>query len=99
MFLCVIEQKNHLEEGNKMLIQSFQTLLAQHLEILHKIIVSSVTHQEQQLNAIEENMKSFVTEQDKVNCKIYLSNLREIADIGFRLVYTLSNNSLWGALQ
>lgn len=58
-----------------MLIQSFQTLLAQHLEVLHKIIVSSVTHQEQQLNAIEEHMKSFLAEQDMVTIKSYLSKL------------------------
>ncbi|KAL7618898.1 hypothetical protein Lser_V15G02121 [Lactuca serriola] len=57
-----IEHKNHIEEGNKAVIKSFQKLLAQHLEVLHKTIVDSVTHQEQQLNAIEEHMKSFVSE-------------------------------------
>lgn len=57
-----IEHKNHIEDGNKVLIKSFQTLLAQHLEVLHKIIVDSVTHQEQELNAIEEHMRSFVSE-------------------------------------
>lgn len=67
----LIEHKNHIENGNKVLIQSFQTLLAQHLEVLQKIIVSSVTHQEKQLNAIEERMKSFASEQDKVNYQHY----------------------------
>ncbi|KAL4560561.1 hypothetical protein LXL04_032714 [Taraxacum kok-saghyz] len=57
-----IEQKNHIEVGNKELVKSFQTLLAQHLEALHKTIVDSVTCQEQQLNAIDEHMKSFVSE-------------------------------------
>ncbi|KAK1426096.1 hypothetical protein QVD17_14764 [Tagetes erecta] len=75
-----IEQKNHIEEGNKMLVQSFQTLLAQHLEVLHKIIVSSVTHQEQQLNAIEESMKSFVTEQDKANEELQM-RVKKIKDV------------------
>ncbi|KAI3743404.1 hypothetical protein L1987_61113 [Smallanthus sonchifolius] len=75
-----IEHKNHIEEGNKMLIQSFQTLLAQHLEVLHKIIVSSVAHQEQQLNAIEEHMKSFVTEQDKANEELQM-RVKKIKDV------------------
>nr|XP_043611181.1 kinesin-like protein KIN-5D [Erigeron canadensis] len=60
-----IEHKNHLEDGNRMLIQSFQMLLAQHLEALHKIIVSSVTQQELLRNAMEEHMQLFVPEQDK----------------------------------
>ncbi|KAM0065565.1 putative plus-end-directed kinesin ATPase [Helianthus debilis subsp. tardiflorus] len=75
-----IEHKNHIEEGNKMLIQSFQTLLAQHLDVLHKIIVSSVTHQEQQLNAIEEHMKSFLNEQDKASEELQM-RVKKVKDV------------------
>lgn len=71
----VKEHKNHIEDGNKMLIKSFQTLLAQHLEVLHKIIVWSVTHQELLLHAMEEHLKSSVYEQDRVNDIKYSSNL------------------------
>ncbi|KAI7729764.1 hypothetical protein M8C21_003070, partial [Ambrosia artemisiifolia] len=75
-----IEHKNHIEEGNKRLIQSFQTLLAQHLDVLHRIVVTSVTHQEQQLNAIEEHMKSFLTEQDKANEELQM-RVKKIKDV------------------
>ncbi|KAD3337468.1 hypothetical protein E3N88_32988 [Mikania micrantha] len=75
-----IEHKNHIEEGNKMLIQSFQTILAQHLEVLHKIIVSSVAHQEQQLNEIEEHMKLSITEQDKANEELRI-RAKKIKDV------------------
>ncbi|XP_076917746.1 kinesin-like protein KIN-5D [Bidens hawaiensis] len=75
-----IEHKNHIEEGNKMLIQSFQTLLVQHLEVLHKIIVSSVIHQEQQLNAIEEHMKLYLTKQDKANEELQM-RVKKIKDV------------------
>ncbi|KAK9068491.1 hypothetical protein SSX86_012605 [Deinandra increscens subsp. villosa] len=75
-----IEHKNHIEEGNKILVQSFQSLLAQQLEVLHKIIVSSVTHQTQQLNAIEEHMKSFANEQDKATEDLQ-RRVKEIKDV------------------
>ncbi|KAJ0503217.1 putative plus-end-directed kinesin ATPase [Helianthus annuus] len=75
-----IEHKNHIEEGNKMLIRSFQTLLAQHLDVLHQIIVSSVAHQEQQLNAIEEHMKSFLNEQDKANEELQM-RVKKVKDV------------------
>lgn len=63
-----------------MLVQCFQTMLAQHLEVLHKIVVTSVTHQEQHLNAIEGHMKSFVSEQDKVNYMTFFNSLIKVQD-------------------
>nr|GEX98139.1 kinesin-like protein KIN-5D isoform X2 [Tanacetum cinerariifolium] len=87
-----IEHKNHIEDGNKVLVQSFQTLLAQHLEVLHKIIVTSVTHQEQHLNAIEEHMKSFVSEEDKVTegFQIRVEKIRDIFSGGIKSLAELA---------
>ncbi|KAH9701008.1 kinesin-like protein KIN-5D [Citrus sinensis] len=56
-----IERKDKIEEGNRILIQMFQSQLTQHLEILHKTVAASVTQQEQQLKDMEEDMQSFVS--------------------------------------
>uniref|UniRef100_A0A803PWF6 Kinesin motor domain-containing protein n=1 Tax=Cannabis sativa TaxID=3483 RepID=A0A803PWF6_CANSA len=56
-----IERKDKIEEGNKSLVQKFQSQLTQQLEILHKTVAVSVTQQEQQLKDMEEDMKSFVS--------------------------------------
>ncbi|PWA73788.1 kinesin motor domain-containing protein [Artemisia annua] len=81
-----IEHKNHIEDGNKVLVQCFQTLLAQHLEALHNIVVTSVTHQEQHLTAIEGHMKSFVSEQDKATqgLQIRVEKIRDIFSGGIK---------------
>ncbi|KAK8683553.1 hypothetical protein V6N13_039612 [Hibiscus sabdariffa] len=56
-----IERKDKIEDGNKALIQKFQSQLTQQLDILHKTVAASVTQQEQQLKHMEEDMHSFVS--------------------------------------
>ncbi|EEF29570.1 kinesin-like protein KIN-5D [Ricinus communis] len=56
-----IERKDKIEDGNRVLIQNFQSHLTQQLEILHKTVATSVTQQEQQLKDMEEDMQSFVS--------------------------------------
>ncbi|RDX78228.1 Kinesin-like protein KIN-5D [Mucuna pruriens] len=56
-----LERKDKIEEGNRILIQKFQSQLAQQLEVLHKTVSASVMHQEQQLKDMEEDMQSFVS--------------------------------------
>ncbi|KAF5447057.1 hypothetical protein F2P56_032636 [Juglans regia] len=56
-----IERKDKIEDGNRILIQKFQSQLTQQLEILHKTVATSVTQQEQQLKDMEEDMQSFVS--------------------------------------
>ncbi|XP_050291706.1 kinesin-like protein KIN-5D [Quercus robur] len=56
-----IERKDKIEDGNRILIQKFQSQLTQQLEILHKTVAASVTQQEQQLRDMEEDMQSFVS--------------------------------------
>ncbi|PIN10075.1 Kinesin-like protein [Handroanthus impetiginosus] len=56
-----IERKDKIEDGNRILIQNFQSQLTQQLEILHKAVASSTTQQEQQLKDMEEDMHSFVS--------------------------------------
>lgn len=60
------ERKDKIENGNRILIQNFQSQLSQQLEILHKTVAVSVTQQEQQLRAMEEDMQSFVSTKAEV---------------------------------
>ncbi|KAJ7947734.1 Kinesin-like protein [Quillaja saponaria] len=56
-----IERKDKIEDGNRILIQKFQSQLTQQLELLHKTVATSVMQQEQQLKDMEEDMQSFVS--------------------------------------
>ncbi|XP_010253418.1 PREDICTED: kinesin-like protein KIN-5D isoform X2 [Nelumbo nucifera] len=56
-----IERKDKIEDGNRILIQKFQSQLTHQLDILHKTVASSVTQQEHQLKEMEEDMQSFVS--------------------------------------
>ncbi|KAJ9698289.1 hypothetical protein PVL29_007395 [Vitis rotundifolia] len=56
-----IERKDKIEDGNRILIQKFQSQLTQQLEALHKTVAASTTQQEQQLKDMEEDMQSFVS--------------------------------------
>ncbi|GLT33853.1 hypothetical protein SLA2020_084100 [Shorea laevis] len=56
-----IERKDKIEDGNRALIQKFQSQLTQQLSILHRTVASSVVQQEQQLKEMEEDMQSFVS--------------------------------------
>lgn len=69
------ERKDKIEDGNKMLVQKFQSQLNQQLEILHKTVAVSVTQQEQQLKDMEEDMQSFVSTKAEVRSKHYVYTL------------------------
>lgn len=56
-----IERKDKIEDGNRIIIQKFQSQLTQQLEALHKTVAASTTQQEQQLKDMEEDMQSFVS--------------------------------------
>jgi len=62
----LLERKDKIEEGNRILIQKFQSQLAQQLEVLHKTVSASVMHQEQQLKDMEDDMQSFVSTKAEV---------------------------------
>lgn len=64
------ERKDKIEDGNRILIQKFQSQLTQQLEILHKTVAASVTQQEQQLKDMEEDMQSFVSTKVEVQSKL-----------------------------
>ncbi|KAL2899206.1 Kinesin-like protein KIN-5D [Bienertia sinuspersici] len=56
-----IERKDKIEDGNRTLVQKFQSQLTQQLQALHKNVNASVTQQEQQLKDMEDDMQSFVS--------------------------------------
>ncbi|GAB2274291.1 Kinesin-like protein KIN-5D [Dionaea muscipula] len=56
-----IERKGKIEDGNRILIQTFQSQLTQQLEMLHRTVADSVNQQEQQLKNMEEDMQTFVS--------------------------------------
>ncbi|XP_021716249.1 kinesin-like protein KIN-5D [Chenopodium quinoa] len=56
-----IERKDKVEDGNRTLVQKFQSQLTQQLQALHKTVDASVTQQEQQLKDMEDDMQSFVS--------------------------------------
>ncbi|KAK9756698.1 hypothetical protein RND81_01G115500 [Saponaria officinalis] len=56
-----IERKDKIEDGNRNLVQKFQSQLTQQLQTLHKTVAASVFQQEQQLKDMEEDMQSFVS--------------------------------------
>lgn len=64
---CYAERKDKIEDGNRCLIQKFQSQLTQQLELLHKTVASSVTQQEVQLKHMEEDMESFVSTKSEVS--------------------------------
>ncbi|XP_042459706.1 kinesin-like protein KIN-5A [Zingiber officinale] len=56
-----IERKDKIEDGNRILVQKFQSQLTQQLEILHKTVSVSVMQQETQLKGVGEDMQIFVS--------------------------------------
>ncbi|OAY62739.1 125 kDa kinesin-related protein, partial [Ananas comosus] len=56
-----IEHKDKIEDGNKILVQRFQSELNQQLDLLHRTVSASVMQQENQLKEMEEDMESFVS--------------------------------------
>lgn len=63
---AVSEHKDKIEDGNRILVQQFQSQLTKQLDILHKSVAASVTQQEQQLKSMQEDMKSFVSTKGQV---------------------------------
>lgn len=63
------ERKDKIEDGNRILVQKFQSELTQQLEILHKTVAVAVTQQEQQLKGMEEDMQSFVSTKAEVRSR------------------------------
>lgn len=56
-----IERKDKIEDGNRILVQKFQSQLTQQLQALHKSVDASVTQQEKQLKDMEDDMQTFVS--------------------------------------
>lgn len=72
---CYLERKDKIEDGNRILVQKFQSQLTQQLEILHKTVAVAVTQQEQQLKDMEEDMQSFVSTKARVRSTLELTCL------------------------
>ncbi|XP_074354143.1 kinesin-like protein KIN-5D [Apium graveolens] len=85
-----IERKDNMENGNKALIQSFHTQLAQQLEILHSVVEVSVKKQQKQLKDIEINADYFVSDKDKATEELRVQ-LRKLKDIYGSGIKSLSN--------
>lgn len=81
-----IERKDKIEDENRILIQNFQSQLSQQLEALHKAVAASVTHQEDQLKNMEEDMQSFVSTKSEVTEQLQkrLGRLRDVYDSGVK---------------
>ena len=62
----ILERKDKIEDGNRILVQQFQSQLTKQLDVLHKSVAASVTQQEQQLKGMEDDMQSFVSTKDQV---------------------------------
>ncbi|CAD5324962.1 unnamed protein product [Arabidopsis thaliana] len=79
-----IERKDKIEDGNRFLIQKFQSQLTQQLELLHKTVASSVTQQEVQLKHMEEDMESFVSTKSEATEELRdrLSKLKRVYGFG-----------------
>ncbi|XP_074592695.1 kinesin-like protein KIN-5A isoform X2 [Curcuma longa] len=56
-----IGSKDKIEDGNRILVQKFQSQLTQQLEILHKTVSVSVMQQDTQLKRVGEGMQLFVS--------------------------------------
>ncbi|KAF3453779.1 hypothetical protein FNV43_RR04220 [Rhamnella rubrinervis] len=87
-----IERKDKIEDGNKILVQKFQSQLNQQLEILHKTVAVSVTQQEQQLNDMEEDMQSFVSTKAEATEELRgrLGKLKTMYGSGIKALYDIA---------
>ncbi|XP_073064697.1 kinesin-like protein KIN-5D [Primulina eburnea] len=95
-----IERKDKIEDGNKILIQNFQSQLTKQLEILHKSVASSTTQQEQQLKEMKEDMQSFVTTKTEAAGELRecLKNLKTMYGSGIKVLDDLAGH-LYGNSQ
>lgn len=60
------DRKDKIEDGNRILIQQFQSQLSEQLALLHKTVTMSVSIQDQQLKDMEEAMHSFIKTKSEV---------------------------------
>lgn len=94
-----IERKDKIEDGNRILIQKFQSQLTQQLDILHKTLAVSATQQEQQLQDMEEDMQSFVSTKTEATLELrtHLERLKTMYGSGIKalddLTEELNSNS------
>ncbi|PKI31180.1 hypothetical protein CRG98_048426 [Punica granatum] len=81
-----IERKDKIEDRNRIVIQNFQLQLTQQLELLHKTVAASVTHQEHQIKDMEEDMQSFVSTKTEATeeLRVRLGQLRTMYDSGVK---------------
>ncbi|KAG8387758.1 hypothetical protein BUALT_Bualt02G0054600 [Buddleja alternifolia] len=87
-----IERKDKIEDGNRVLIQNFQSRLTQQLQLLHKTVASSTTQQEQQLKEMEEDMHSFVSTKTKTTEELreHLEKLKTMYGSGVKALDNLA---------
>ncbi|CAI9297888.1 unnamed protein product [Lactuca saligna] len=88
-----IERKDKIEDGNRILVQQFQSELTQQLDILHKSVAASVTQQEQQLKGMEEDMQSFVSTKGQATeeLRVGLHKLKSLYGCGINSLDNLAN--------
>ncbi|XP_010259969.1 PREDICTED: kinesin-like protein KIN-5D [Nelumbo nucifera] len=87
-----IERKDKIENGNRILIQKFQSQLTQQLEVMHKTVATSVTQQEHQLKEMEEDMQSFVSTKTEATEELQgrVSNLKTMYGSGIKALDDLA---------
>ncbi|MQM17248.1 hypothetical protein Taro_050219 [Colocasia esculenta] len=94
-----IERKDKIEEGNRILVQKFQSQLNLQLEFLHRTLSDSVMQQENQLKEMEEDMQSFVSSKAEAAEELrgHMRKLRTMHESGIKalsdLVGELDGNS------
>ncbi|KAI3772419.1 hypothetical protein L6452_03605 [Arctium lappa] len=88
-----IERKDKIEDGNRILVQQFQSQLTKQLDILHKSVAASVTQQEQQLKGMEEDMQSFVSTKGQATVELQagLEKLQTLYGSGIKALDNLAN--------
>ena len=64
--LVSLEGKDKIETRNKELVQTFRIHLTQQPEVLHKTVEISMSRQQRKLQAMEEQMQSFVLTKNEV---------------------------------
>lgn len=60
------DRKDEIQDGNKILIQQFQSQLSEQLALLHKTVTASLSKQDEQLKDMEEAMQSFIKTKSEV---------------------------------
>ncbi|KAK6142088.1 hypothetical protein DH2020_012190 [Rehmannia glutinosa] len=87
-----IDRKDKIEDGNRVLVQKFESQLTQQLEILHKAVASSTTQQERQLKEMEEDMRSFVSTKTEATEELRgrLEKLRTMYGSGIKALENLA---------